>query len=254
MSLSICAVVPHYNHSIAIEGVIDKLRAANLEVLVVDDASQAEHRDRVAGMQGPGVRVLFRDINGGKGAAMLDGLRAAWLAGFTHALQIDADGQHDTGDIPLLLDEAEARPAAIITAAPVFADDAPLARVWGRKLTNFWVGVETLSLSPLDTMCGFRVYPLAPVLAILGSYRPGLRMNFDIEILVRARWEGIDVRRISSRVSYPSDGLSHFRPLTDNALITLAHVRLVLGMLARLPRLLAEKLRRGDRESTAVPI
>jgi glycosyltransferase involved in cell wall biosynthesis len=251
MSFSVCAVVPHFNHSFAIEKVISKLREAGLHVLVVDDASQAEHRERVAGMQAPGVQVLFREVNGGKGAAMLDGLRAAWLAGYTHVLQIDADGQHDTGDIPLLLRESQAHPQAIITAAPVFAEDAPLARLMGRKLTNFWVGVETLSLSPPDTMCGFRIYPLSSVLAILGSYRPGCRMNFDIEILVRSEWEGIEIRKLPSRVSYPSDGLSHFRPVADNVLITLAHIRLVLGMLARLPHLLAAKFRRRHVESTA---
>ena len=252
MSFSICAVVPHFNHSLAIEPVISRLSEAELEVLVVDDASQDAHRKRVAGMQAPGVQVLFREVNGGKGAAMLDGLRAAWLAGYTHALQIDADGQHDTGDIPSLLREAQAHQQAIITAAPIFAEDAPLIRLIGRKLTNFWVAVETLSLSSLDTMCGFRVYPLGSVLAILGSYRPGLRMNFDIEVLVRSIWEGIDVREIPSRVSYPSDGLSHFRPVADNALITFAHVRLVLGMLIRSPQLIARKLRSSDIESAAV--
>jgi polyprenyl-phospho-N-acetylgalactosaminyl synthase len=251
MNFSICAVVPHFNHSFAIEQVISKLGEAGLEVLVVDDASEAGHRKRIASMQAPGVQVLFRDVNGGKGAAMLDGLRAAWLAGYTHVLQIDADGQHDTGDIPSMLSEAQAHQKAIITAAPVFAEDAPLIRLMGRKLTNFWVGVETLSLSSLDTMCGFRIYPLSPVLAILGSYRPGLRMNFDIEILVRSKWEGIEVRKIPSRVSYPSDGLSHFRPVADNVLISLAHVRLVLGMLTRLPRLIARKLRSSDMKSAA---
>lgn len=252
MSFSVCAVVPHFNHSFAIEKVVSKLREAGLEVFIVDDGSEVAHRQRVAGMQDSGVRVLLRDVNGGKGAAMLDGLRAAWLAGYTHVLQIDADGQHDAGDIPLLLREAQAHPQAIITAVPVFAEDAPLIRLMGRKLTNFWVGVETLSLSSLDTMCGFRIYPLSSVLAILGSYRPGWRMDFDIEVLVRAKWEGTDVRKLPSRVSYPSDGLSHFRPLADNVLITMAHIRLVLGMLARLPHLLARKFRRSHMESTAV--
>jgi glycosyltransferase involved in cell wall biosynthesis len=251
MSFSVCAVIPHFNHSFAIQRVVSKLREAGLEVFIVDDASETAHRRHVAGMQGPGVRVLFRDANGGKGAAMLDGLRAAWLAGYTHVLQIDADGQHDTADIPLLLREAQLHLRAIIAAAPVFAEDAPLIRLMGRKLTNFWVGVETLSLSPPDTMCGFRIYPLGPVLAILGSCRPGRRMNFDIEVLVRASWEGMEIFKLPSRVSYPSDGLSHFRPVADNALITLVHIRLVLGMLARMPRLLARKFRRSHVESTA---
>ncbi len=252
MSFSVCAVIPHFNHSFAIQKVVSKLREAGLEVFIVDDASEVVHRQRVAAMQGPGLRMLFRDVNGGKGAAMLDGLRAAWLAGYTHVLQIDADGQHDSGDIPLLLREAQVNPKAIITAAPIFAEDAPLIRLMGRKLTNFWVGVETLSLSPLDTMCGFRIYPLSSVLAILGCYRPGRRMNFDIEVLVRSSWEGIEIRKLPSRVSYPSDGLSHFRPVADNVLITLVHIRLVLGMLARTPRLLARKLRRSHVESTVV--
>lgn len=246
MTVSVCALIPHFNHSLAVGKVIGALRASGLEVLVIDDASDPVHRERLDRLAGPAVRVLHRDVNGGKGAAVLDGLRSAWLRGYTHVLQIDADGQHDTGDIPQLLAEAKAHPEAIVTAVPMFAADAPRARVLGHGFAAFWVGIETLSLRPPDTMCGFRVYPLRPVLAILGCYRPGRRMSFDVEVLVRSIWEGIEVRQLPSRVSYPVDGVSHLRPFQDNLLITLTHVRLLAGMLLRLPNLAARRHRTAD--------
>jgi glycosyltransferase involved in cell wall biosynthesis len=245
VTVSVSALIPHYNHSFAVEKVIGALREAGLEVLVVDDASDATHRERLIRMAGPAVRVLHRDVNGGKGAAVLDGLRTAWLNGFTHILQIDADGQHDTGDIPRLLAEAKAHPEAIVTAIPLFDADAPRSRVLGHGFAAFWVGIETLSFRPPDTMCGFRVYPLRPVLALLGCYRPGRRMSFDVEVLVRSNWDGIEIRQLPSRVSYPVDGVSHLRPFRDNLLITLTHVRLLAGMLLRLPKLAARRYRPG---------
>jgi len=245
VSFAPCALIPHFNHSFAIEAVIGHLADAGLDVLVVDDASQPPHRERIAAMESPDVRVLLREVNGGKGAAVLDGLREAWRLGYSHVLQIDADGQHDPGDIPALISQARSHPECIITAAPVFGDDAPLARVLGRKLTSFWVGVESLALRMPDTMCGFRVYPLPRLLAMLGCYRPGRRMNFDIEIIVRSAWEGIQVRSVPSVVTYPADGLSHFRPVLDNVLISLTHIRLVLGMLLRLPWLVARRVLGG---------
>lgn len=242
MSFAACAVIPHFNHSLAIASVINDLREVGIDVLVVDDASQLAHRERIDGMRCAGVRVVWREVNGGKGAAVLDGLRAAWRLGYTHALQIDADGQHNTRDIPALLAKAKAHPDAIIAASPVFGSDAPMARILGRKLTNFWVSVETLSLQIPDTMCGFRVYPLRQILALVGCCRFFRRMSFDIEIIVRSVWDRIEIVSVPSAVTYPTDGLSHFRPFLDNVLISITHIRLVAGMVFRLPWCAARRL------------
>jgi polyprenyl-phospho-N-acetylgalactosaminyl synthase len=92
-------------------------------------------------------------------------------------------------------------------------------------------------------MCGLRVYPLAKVLPVIESEHPGRRMDFDIEILVRLHWTGVEMRWLPTRVGYPRDGISHFRLVRDNGLITLMHTQLFLGMLLRAPRLIARRLR-----------
>ena len=188
------------------------------------------------------VSVVEHGENQGKGAAVQSGLRAALERGFSHALQIDADGQHDSADIPKFLTWAKESPGAVITGQPVYDASVPRGRLVARYLTHVWVWIETLSFSIRDSMCGFRVYPLAPVVALLDRSRPGRRMDFDPEILVRLSWAGMPIVSMPTRVIYPEGGQSHFRLLQDNVLITLMHVRLVFGMLWRLPRLIGRKL------------
>jgi hypothetical protein len=177
----------------------------------------------------------------------MSGLREAFASGYSHALQIDADGQHDTGDIPRFLALARERPEAVVTGRPVYDASVPRGRLIARNLTHVWVWIETLSFDIRDSMCGFRVYPLRPVVEVLNRSRPGRRMDFDPEILVRLFWAGTPVLTIPTRVIYPLGGQSHFRMVHDNVLITAMHVRLVFGMLWRLPRLLGRKLARVAR-------
>jgi hypothetical protein len=153
-------------------------------------------------------------------------------------IQLDADGQHDPADVPLFLDAARARPEALVLGVPRFEGPMPLARRYGRLLSCFWVWVETLSLAIRDPLCGFRCLPLAPTVALLGRSPLGDRMDFDPELVVRLGWAGVPIVNVPVRVRYFSDGLSHFQPLRDNALISWAHTRLVFGMLWRLPGLL----------------
>lgn len=243
-----CAVVPVYNHEHAVGTVVAGLVAAGLPCLLVDDGSSAAcaaELDRLAAAT-PGVRVVRRAVNGGKGAAVVDGLRAAHAAGHTHALQVDADGQHALGDLQRFLDTSRAHPASLVCGQPEFDASMPRARRYGRYLTHVWVWINTLSLDIPDAMCGFRVYPLPAVLAMLDRERVGLRMDFDIEVLVRLHWQGVPMRWLPTRITYPLDGVSHFRVFLDNALITRVHTRLFFGMLARLPRLLLRRWRRGE--------
>ncbi len=188
------------------------------------------------------VSLIERSTNGGKGAAVKAGLLEAARLGYSHALQLDADGQHDLTDVPRLLALAESRPDAVISGAPDYRN-VPLLRLYGRYLTHIWVWINTLSLEIKDSMCGFRVYPLTATINVLQSARTGDRMDFDPEILVRLHWDGVKVIQVLTVVTYPQDGISHFRGLKDNMLISWAHTRLFFGMIRRLPRLLRRNRR-----------
>jgi hypothetical protein len=170
------------------------------------------------------------------------GFRAAAARGHTHVLQIDADGQHAAADIPLFLEQARRRPDAVIAGCPVYDESVPRARLYGRYATHVWVWINTLSLDIRDSMCGFRVYPLASLLPLLDATRIGRRMDFDSDVIVRLHWRGVPVVNQPTRVTYPLDGVSHFRMLRDNVRISLMHARLFVGMLLRSPLLLWRKV------------
>ncbi len=245
---SYCIVIPHYNHARQLAPVLAELARLyddHLPVIVVDDGSTDAMKQELERLVGgyDAVTIEYREHNGGKGAAVMSGYAAAARAGFSHAIQIDADGQHNVADLPKLLAASQAAPGSIISAMPVFGPDVPKSRLHGRKLTTWCVMLETLSTNIRDAMCGFRVYPLAAVMAVCNAPGVRARMQFDIEILVRWCWSGGQVEFVPSRVRYPEDGLSHFRMVRDNVDLTLMHTRLILGMLVRLPVLLRRRLR-----------
>jgi glycosyltransferase involved in cell wall biosynthesis len=215
-----------------------------LPCILVDDGSEphcAMVLERLAAAN-PGRVTLVRHLkNEGKGAAELTGLERARTLGFSHALQIDADDQHSLEDIPSFLALAREHPAAVVTGTPIFDSSVPTARLYFRYLTHILVWIHTLSFDIRDSMCGFRVYPLAPVLDLAHRVRLGRRMDFDSEVLVRLRWEGTTILNHPTRVRYPRDGVSHFRMLRDNVLLTRMHVQLFFGMLVRSPRLVARR-------------
>jgi glycosyltransferase involved in cell wall biosynthesis len=222
---------------------VEPLRQQGLTVFLVDDGSGpscAAALQRLADADA-NVRLLRLPQNQGKGAAVMAGLTAAAAAGFSHALQIDADGQHDPMDLPRFIAAAHADPLALVCGRPVFDASIPRHRFYLRYLTHAMVWLNTLSFDIPDSMCGLRVYPLAVVLPILTAEPPGRRMDFDSEVLVRLHWRGVRMQWLPTRVRYPADGVSHFRLLRDNWLITRMHTRLFFGMLARSPRLLARK-------------
>jgi glycosyltransferase involved in cell wall biosynthesis len=242
---NVCAVVPVYNHERAVGAVVAGLRRHGLEVLLVDDGSGpgcAAVLRRLADAE-PGVRLIRLAGNQGKGGAVTAGLEAAAAAGFSHALQIDADGQHDTSDIPRFLATSTADPDALVCGRPVFDRSIPRHRLYLRYLTHVMVWVNTLSLDIPDSMCGLRLYPLHRVLPVLRTEPIGRRMDFDVELLVRLHWRGARMRWLPTQVGYPSDGVSHFRLVHDNWLITGMHTRLFFGMLRRAPRLIVQRNR-----------
>jgi glycosyltransferase involved in cell wall biosynthesis len=241
-----CVVIPVYNHEHAIGAVLERVLQHGLPCIVVDDGSSpacAAVLDRLAAAA-PGRVVLERHaVNQGKGGAVLTGFRRAQQDGYSHVVQVDADGQHDVADLDRFVAQGRANPGAVIAGCPVYDSSVPALRLYARYLTHVWVWINTLSLAIRDSMCGFRVYPVAPVLALARRRRLGLRMNFDIEILVRLYWDGVDIVNLPTRVGYPSDGVSHFKAWTDNMLISRLHVALFFGMLPRIPALLARKRR-----------
>ncbi|MEC4747114.1 glycosyltransferase family 2 protein [Methylomicrobium sp. Wu6] len=236
-----CIIIPVYNHEQALPSVVAAIKPFGLQVFLIDDGSSKvchEALEEFARREADWLTLIVRAENGGKGAAVLDGFRAAIAQGFTHALQIDADGQHRIDDIPRFLDASRQHPEALIAGFPVFGKEAPLSRQYGRQFTNLWVWINTLSFAIGDAMCGFRLYPLVAVERLCAYVRISRRMDFDIDIIVRLYWRGVRVINLPTRVSYPLVGISHFRLWQDNLMISKIHARLFFGMLARLPRLI----------------
>lgn len=241
-----CVLIPVYNHEHAIGAVVDEVLAHGVPCILIDDGSSpqcAKVLDDLVGAHPERVMLVRHTVNGGKGAAVMTGVRHAARAGYTHGLQIDADGQHCVEDIPKFLKLATEHPEAVVAGYPVYDESVPKVRLYGRYLTHIWVWINTLSLQIRDSMCGFRVYPLAPLVALGERQKIGARMNFDTDVLVRLYWDGLEILNLPTRVSYPMDGVSHFRVWLDNVLITRMHTVLFFGMLLRIPRLLARKNR-----------
>lgn len=235
MTLRICVVVPVFNHgdgAVALAGAVSALR---LPMIFVNDGSGDQTAGQLKALSDryENVEVICHPENRGKGAAVLTGLRAAHAKGFSHVLQIDADGQHDVGDVPAFLEKAAQFPHAVIAGQPKFDDSVPTGRLAARYLTHVWIWIETLSFRIKDSMCGFRIYPLGPVIRVADRISLGQRMDFDPEVLVRLYWEGVDIVPLPTRVIYPRGGTSHFRMWLDNWLITRMHTRLVFGMIWR---------------------
>ncbi|TNI59861.1 glycosyltransferase family 2 protein [Aeromonas dhakensis] len=228
-----CLLIPCYNHAGPLAAVLARLAEFKLPCLLVDDGSEpvaAAALDALAA-QHPWVSLLRHPHNQGKGGAVMTGLRRAHELGFSHALQVDADGQHDLADLPALLAEARQHPAALVSGRPLYDDSVPKGRLYGRYITHVWVWIETLSFAIKDSMCGFRVYPLASTCALLERVALGRRMDFDTEVMVRLHWAGVPMRFVPTRVIYPVDGRSHFRLFRDNLDISWMHTRLVCRLL-----------------------
>lgn len=240
--MKLCIIIPVYNHHHELRAVSDNLKRYNTPCLFIDDGSHEECRQALETIaeQEPWITLIRFDNNRGKGAAVCAGFQHAFNAGFTHALQIDADGQHDLNDIPAFITASENNPQAVITGARQ-ADGISAARHYGRKLTDTLVWLQTLSFQIKDSMCGYRLYPLAATVQLLNSQSVGQRMDFDTDILVRLYWRHVAIEQVTTKVIYREGIPSHFDMLHDNMRITRMHTKLVLGMIIRLPILLTRK-------------
>nr|WP_298689266.1 glycosyltransferase family 2 protein [uncultured Dongia sp.] len=239
-----CAIIPSHNHARAVPEIIAALQARGLPVFVIDDGSDAKIRAALASLHDPinQISVVRLEPNLGKGAAVGHGFQLAMAAGYTHALQIDADGQHDLAALPALLRLAGEHRDALITGVPIYDRSVPLGRAIGRYVTHVWVWIETLSLQIGDSMCGFRIYPLVSVAKLYADGETvGRRMDFDTEIMVRLFWRGVLVIEHQVAVTYPAGNTSNFDLWGDNLRITAMHTRLFFGMLKRLPSILGRR-------------
>jgi glycosyltransferase involved in cell wall biosynthesis len=251
-SASHLVLIPSYNTGAKLFATVAEARAQWNPVWVVIDGSTdgtgAELQRRTAG--DPGVRVLLQPENQGKGAAILAGLQAAAASGFTHALTMDADGQHEAAAIPGFMAASQQEPRAMILGVPVFDTSAPRLRVVGRRVSNWWANLETVWLGINDSLCGFRIYPIADLRTIMEKSRWMRRFDFDVEAAVRLTWRGLDLvnKPVSIRYFRPEEGgVSHFHYGRDNLLLAGMHARLMLGFVLRLPALLLRRARSSRR-------
>jgi hypothetical protein len=162
-------------------------------------------------------------------------------------LTMDADGQHPAQLIPSFMQASQQRPDAMILGRPVFDDSAPLLRVRGRRVSNWWTNLETLGAGVADSLYGFRVYPAGPLLAVMHRQRWMRRFDFDTEAVVRLAWRGVKPINRDAPVKYltaEEGGVSHFRYVRDNALLSWMHTRLMIGFVLRLPALIWRRMRR----------
>lgn len=242
-----CIVIPVFNHETLLPATLAKVLAFDIPVILVDDGSDAKCAQVMAALahRHSGVSLVTLPENLGKGGAVKAGLKAALASGYSHAIQVDADGQHKLEDIPKFLDRAAREPSALICGVPRYDNSVPTLRHYARYLTHLWVWINTLSLAIEDSMCGFRVYPLAATCQLLNEQYTGNRMDFDPEVLVRWFWAGGDLVNLPTSVHYPEAGVSHFLPGLDNWLISCMHTRLFFGMLWRAPLWLCGVYKRG---------
>ena len=242
-------LIPSYNTGRTLLQTVRSARAQWSPVWVVidgsTDGSAAGVRELAA--SDAGLKLIELEVNSGKGAAVLHGLQAARDAGFTHALTMDADGQHPADLIPAFMQASLQHLDSMVLGRPVFDASAPLLRVRGRKVSNWWTNLETLGAGIDDSLYGFRVYPVVDLIAVMRRQPWMRRFDFDTEAVVRLAWRGVAPINIAAPVKYLSadeGGVSHFRYGRDNVLLTWMHLRLMLEFLLRLPGLLWRRLMR----------
>lgn len=247
-------LIPSYNPGPKVYDTVRAARAHWNPVWVVIDGSTdgtLEGLQKLA-LSDPGLRVIALPKNVGKGSAVLAGLDIAAAEGFTHALTMDSDGQHPADLIPQFMSESIRHPHAMVLGKPVFDASAPALRVKGREVSNWWANLETLWAGIGDSLFGFRIYPVEPLRQVMRGQRWMRRFDFDPEAVVRLCWRGVTPINVAAPVRYFSveeGGVSHFRYLRDNTLLTWMHTRLFFGFVVRLPLLALRKLRQSRRHS-----
>jgi glycosyltransferase involved in cell wall biosynthesis len=248
MSATHLVLIPSYNPGPLVFETVRDARGAWSPVWVVVDGSDDGTAEKLQEMakEDAGLRVLVLPRNCGKGSAVLHGMMAAQAEGFTHALTMDSDGQHPADRIPEFMARSMAEPHAVVLGLPVFDDSAPSIRLKGRKISNWWADLETAGAGIGDSLFGFRVYPIADLVAVMQRQPWMRRFDFDPEAAVRLVWRGLKPINVPAACRYRKlgdGGVSHFHYVRDNVLLTWMHTRLVLESVVRLPFLAWRKAR-----------
>lgn len=245
-STSHLVLIPSYNPGVKVYETVRLARQYWTPVWVVIDGSTDGSTDGLLAMAADdeGLQVMVLPTNQGKGAAVLYGIERASKSGFTHVLTMDSDGQHPQDRIPDFMAASLKQPDAMILGKPVFDASAPSLRVKGRQVSNWWANLETLWAGIGDSLFGFRVYPIEPLKQVMRNQHWMRHFDFDPEAVVRLCWKGVKPVNLSAEVRYfgaEEGGVSHFRYLRDNVLLTWMHARLFIGFVLRLPILLFKR-------------
>ena len=240
-------VIPVYRHGSTLEAVVKSLLSFNFPIIVVDDGNDEKNKSFINDIAARYslITLLVHSKNKGKGEAMKTGVLKAEEMGLTHILQIDSDGQHDAGRVPLFLELSRKNPEAIICGYPEYDDSAPRHRVVARKISNAWIHIVSFTTSDQvrDALIGFRIYPVAAYCKVLRRHSIiDSHMGYDIDILVHLLWRNVPVISEAVKVSYPEDGISNFRIVRDNLRISFTYARLCIGMILRIPILIKRKI------------
>ena len=237
-------LLPSYNSGAQLLRTVIDARKEWSDVWVVIDASTDRSDRDIESITSDGLRLLRLEKNSGKGGAVLHALRVAASEGYTHALVMDADGQHPPEMIRPFMELAKNNPDAFLCGVPIFGPDAPIERVKGRRVGNFFATVETLGIGAADSLFGFRLYPVRPALEILEHTTWARRFDFDTVLAVRLCWSGRRCLNIPVPVRYPprrEGGVTHFEYIRDNLLLVAAHTRLLLELPVHIPQLLLRR-------------
>jgi len=229
--ISILLVIPTYNNRNTLRSVVEDSFKTGLSILVVNDGSTDGGPDTISDLK---VEQLDLPKNKGKGIAIQAAAQWAYKNDFTHIITMDADGQHSAEDIPKFVEKIAENPLSIVIGARDFeSTDTPESSKFGCKFSNFWVRVST-GVSVSDSQSGFRAYPVD---ALRRLHCLSRRYNYEVEILVKGIWAGLDVQSVNIAVNYNPETIdaSHFRPFVDNARISLTYTYLVTRNLFPLP-------------------
>lgn len=237
-------VIPVYRHGSASGNVVRSLVPLGLPIILVDDGNDDDNKKQIecAALLSTLVTVVTRRNNGGKGAAVKSGAMQAQKMGLTHIFQIDSDGQHDTSAVPFFLKEAEKHPDCVIAGYPQYDGTVPPGRKSGRDVSNNYARFLSVNKETKDVLCGFRVYPLEPLVRLL-HWHPFIdkRMGYDVAVMVRLAWMGVHILNYPVRVTYPADGISNFHLVSDNIRIGCVFTSLSFELLFRFPFVYCQK-------------
>ncbi len=244
-----CILIPVYRHGRACAEVVDSIVQYGIPIILVDDGNDAETKNYLSQIKEKhgDVEIVVRPKNGGKGAAFASGVIFAHEKGYSHILQLDADGQHDSTQIPFFVEKAKNSPSKMICGYPEYDETAPGHRKNAHAFANTWCMVCTWSNKIVDALCGFRIYPTEPTFKFVTKKMYDKRMGFDVEILIQLMWAGLDLEFYPVHVTYPSDGISNFHAFRDNVRISWVFTRLCCKMIVLSPVLLWRKIFRHAR-------